>query len=602
MKINKKIACFILSTALIFTPFLVNIHSYAETTSIDNEEDKREQEERERQEEQRRQKERDYYVAVEMYSDFPKLKNDTQNTLTLQIKNTGGSHLEKSKIKVSALPGEISLTGGSSTTQDVGTIYVGNQTSINYEVQVSKDAKTGTYPITFEFTGNYGTSVDNYKAYSYSKTFYLNITKTEKEKDKSQYKPFLIQNIKHPAIINKGDVADLTFSIKNPNDKPMSSIKVSVSPDEGIVNQTQGVFVENNFPANGEKTFNVKLFAQDKAEKKNYSIKLTVEPTNPTEQTDSKSSEDSNETPKILPTSTQYTGIFYNAPDKDEVDGVKNPQIIISSYSYGGTYVEPNQQFPLTMSFVNTSSQKVLRNIKISLNAEEGTFIAVNSSNSFYIDSMSPNSSVTKTINFVTKPDATTKTVAMTIDYTYEDTKGTALTAKDSISIPVMQKTLLSIDDVAQPQDVMEGEPVNISLNFYNLGKTKISNLKMVASGDFTVQGENSYFVGNLEPGKNDSFSISAMPNDPNKISGVIDFTYEKLDGSIETAQKKFNFTLNPISPMPDNNNMDDIQPPKHDNKIIYIGVGIAVVIIIGIILKKRHNKRKKSQELDLDE
>lgn len=151
-----------------------------------------------------------------MYSDFPKLKNDTQNTLTLQIKNTGGSHLEKSKIKVSALPGEISLTGGSSTTQDVGTIYVGNQTSINYEVQVSKDAKTGTYPITFEFTGNYGTSVDNYKAYSYSKTFYLNITKTEKEKDKSQYKPFLIQNIKHPAIINKGDVADLTFSIKNP--------------------------------------------------------------------------------------------------------------------------------------------------------------------------------------------------------------------------------------------------------------------------------------------------------------------------------------------------------------------------------------------------
>ncbi len=92
------------------------------------------------------------------------------------------------------------------------------------------------------------------------------------------------------------------------------------------------------------------------------------------------------------------------------------------------------------------------------------------------------------------------------------------------------------------------------------------------------------------------------MPNDPNKISGVIDFTYEKLDGSIETAQKKFNFTLNPISPTPDNNNMDDIQPPKHDNKIIYIGIGIAVVIIIGIILKKRHNKRKKSQELDLDE
>ena len=56
---------------------------------------------------------------------------------------------------------------------------------------------------------------------------------------------------------------------------------------------------------------------------------------------------------------------------------------MITSYSYGGNPVQPNGQFPLSMTFVNTSKEKTLKNIKISLTADEGTFIAVGSSNSF---------------------------------------------------------------------------------------------------------------------------------------------------------------------------------------------------------------------------
>ena len=119
-------------------------------------------------------------------------------------------------------------------------------------------------------------------------------------------------------------------------------------------------------------------------------------------------------------------------------------------------------------------------------------FIAVGSSNSFYIDSMGPSASVSKTLNFSVKPDATTKTVGMNIDYSYEDTKANPLTAKDTISIPVLQKTLFRADDVAQPQDVMEGEPVSISTTFYNLGKTQISNVKVTAKGDSAKIGRAS--------------------------------------------------------------------------------------------------------------
>lgn len=604
MKFNKKISCFILALTLGFIPSISNIKSnisYAsENNDIINEEDERKKNERE-------QKERDYYSAIDLIPKFQNLTSNSKDTIEIDVKNIGGYNFEKAKIQITSLPSELSLVNESSPVKEIGHIVVGNTKQIVYDVEVNKNAKSGNYPITFEFTANNGTDVSNFKEYKFSKTFYIRINKNETTKDNIQYKPFIIQNIEHPAIINKGDVADLSFSIKNPNNVDINSVKISISPDDGIVNQTQNVFVENNFPANGEKTFNVKIFAQEKAEKKNYSIKLTVEPTNPNEQvtntTDSNSTDESEKSTKTLATSTQYTGIFYNAPEKNETDGVKNPYIMISSYSYGDKAVEPNGQFPLTMRFVNTSSQKTIRNIKISLTADDGTFIAVNSSNSFFINSMEPNSSVSKTINFTTKPDAPTKTVGMSIDYSYEDVKGNALTAKDNISIPVMQKTLLSIDDVMQPQYVVEGEPITVSLNFYNLGKTQISNLKMVASGDFSVQGENSYFVGNLDPGKNDSFSFSVIPNDYQKLSGVINFSYETLDGKVNTTQKTFDFKLNPTKANNFDSNTNGIDEPVQKNYTkYYIGGGVILLVITIVVIKRINSKKKKLQELDLDE
>ena len=486
MKLKIKIISLICMMMFVFRP-MSEIVSYAGVgENIDqNDWDKKEEEQRKNDKEQ---KERDFNVAVDISANFSELTADTKSKLTVVVKNTGGVQIVKPTIKAT-LPSELTLLSNKSPVQNLDSVKVsGNPVFVTYDVQVSKDAKTGNYPVTFEFTGKYGISVDNYKDYTFSKTFYVNIVKPkdEKKKDETQYKPFNIYNIKHPAIVNKGDIANLTFSISNPNEKAINSVKITVIPDEGIVNQSQNTFVENNFPAKGSKSYSVKLFPKDGAEKKNYSIKLSVEPTNSIDPATTAPSTDNseNETQKILPTATQYTGIFYNAPPKeDEEDkknyGVKNPQIMISSYEYGGSPVQPNGQFPLSMTFVNTSREKTLKNIKISLTSDEGTFIAIGSSNSFYIDSMPPSSSVTKTLNFSVKPDATTKTVGMNIDYTYEDTKANPLTAKDTISIPVLQKTLFKVDDVTQPQDVMEGEPVSISTTFYNLGKTQISNVKV---------------------------------------------------------------------------------------------------------------------------
>ena len=625
MKYKNKILCIVFALTLGFIS--VNKYSYADNTvnTVTKEEElQRELDEtrkrlnevlqdkdksEEEKEDEKKQKQRDYNVSVDINSNVSSVKADTEDKIQVTIKNNGGENLEKNSIKISAFPDAISLKQGSSPVKNLSDIHVGNKTTANFEISVNKSAKAGTYPITFDFSGKYGTSVDNYKDYTYSKTFYIKIIEVEKEKkNNTQLKPFLISGIKHPAVMNKGDVGNLTFKITNPNTTTINSVKISVQPDDGIVNQSQSTFVENNFGANASKTFSVRIFPQDKAEKKNYAIKISVEPANPSESsTKDSTNENDSTTPKILPSSTQYTGIFYNAPDKEDEEkkdnSVKNPQIMISDYSYGESTIFPNTQFPLTMTFVNTSKEKTLRNIKISVSSDDGTFIVVGTSNSFYVDSMSPSSSVTKTLPFSVKPDATTKTVGVNIDYSYEDTKGNTLTSKDTISIPVMQKTLFKIDDIIQPQDVVEGEPINIGANFYNLGKTSISNLKITSYGDFTIQGDQSYFVGNMEPGKNDSVSISVIPNDAKKINGAFVFTYETIEGKVVKTEKKFSFNLNPIPAVDPNANQEQVPVEEKKNyKKIIVFVGIGIVILAGVLFKIRSAKKKKIQELDIDE
>lgn len=626
MRRTNKIFCVIFAVIL---GIISNIHiySYADirNTSITKEELQKELEDTKRRlnevleekekteeekDEEKKQKQRDYNVSVNLVTDLSSVNADTEDKIQITIKNTGGEHLEKNTIKISALPEGISLKQGSSPTKNLSDIHVGSQITTNFEINVNKNVKTGTYPITFEFSGKYGTSVDNYKDYTYSKTFYIKVIEVEKkDKDNTQLKPFLISDIKHPAVMNKGDIGNLTFKITNPNTTTISSVKISVQPDDGIVNQTQSTFVENNFKPNASKVFSVTIFPQDKAEKKNYSIKISVEPVNSSEPIEkSNSSENETTTPKVLPASTQYTGIFYNAPNKEDEEkkedtGVKNPQIMVSDYNYGENTILPNTQFPLTMTFVNTSKEKTLRNIKISVASDDGTFIVVGTSNAFYVDNMPPGSSVTKTLPFSVKPDAVTKTVGVNIDYSYEDMKGNTLSSKDTISIPVMQKTLFKIDDIPQPQDVMESEPLSIGTNFYNLGKTAISNLKITSYGDFTIQGDQSYFIGNMEPGKNDSISISVIPNDPKKINGALVFTYETLDSKVVKTEKKFSFDLNPIPMVDPNENQEQVPTEeKKDYKKIIVGGGIFSIILVGVLLKKRNSKKKKMQELDIDE
>jgi hypothetical protein len=261
------------------------------------------------------------------------------------------------------------------------------------------------------------------------------------------------------------------------------------------------------------------------------------------------------------------------------------------------------KEFQLNLGLFNTSN-KTLSNIKVTIFSDDGTFVPVDSSNSFFIDRITSNGHYSKSLKLAAKPSAEQKTTGITVKMSYEDGDGGTFTADDTISIPVMQVMRLSVDEIIPPYECYVGMQGYSSLQFYNLGKTTLNNLMVSAEGDFDVMESNSYFVGNMEGGRSDSYSFTFVPREIGQMEGKVVFTYENIDGDQLVHEAPFVFN---VMEMPE---WDDYYP-EYQNEggtpwaLIIFGialvVAIAAVVIILKIRKSRQNKKLEIQDAEFN-
>ncbi|HPO03940.1 MAG TPA: hypothetical protein PLV37_00305, partial [Bacillota bacterium] len=296
----------------------------------------------------------------------------------------------------------------------------------------------------------------------------------------------------------------------------------------------------------------------------------------------------------------QYTGIYVK---KGTAGSIKTPQLMVSSYSYGGTFVHAGDEFRLDLELRNTSPAHTLRNVKVTLESGDGTFIPVRSSNSFYIDNIDKNSSAGHSIYLSVKPDAEQKTTSINVTMSYEDTEANTFNATDIISIPVMQDTRLLVDDIIAPPELYAGMPSGVSVEFYNMGKTKLNNLRINAEGNFDTMESNSYYAGNMAPGTSDSYDFTFIPRETGLMTGKIVFSYEDASGDQQAFEKEFEFQ---IIEMPV---WDEEQFPPEDGqdgskKIpwVPIGIGAGILAAAAFLLIRRHRKKKMQREMEINE
>jgi len=494
--------------------------------------------------------------------------------LTLSFINSGNTTMKNALVTL-GLPDGITISNGSNSLS-VGYVSIGSGKTVVFPIAADEDVDTKNYPfnIKIEFADQ------NNESKSIEQTIYIPVQGSGSAASLSGVS---ITDINVPQQVVSGDDFTLNFKVANRGTKGTGQVKVYAEAQSGLANRTQNAFIEQNIAAGESRNFSVTYFTTDGTAETNYTIKLIVEPVS--------GSGDS---------VTQYTGVYVKNVGRGSI---KTPQLMVSTYSFGGSFVQAGDEFRLDLGLRNTSSAHTLRNVKITLDSGDGTFIPVQSSNSFFVDRIDKNGSANHTIYLSAKPDAEQKTTSVNISMSYEDTEGNAFTATDVISIPVMQDTRLLVDDIIAPPEIYMGMPSGVSVDFYNMGKTKLNNLRINAEGNFDTMESNSYYVGNMESGTSDSYDFSFIPRETGLMTGKVTFTYEDASGDQQTFDKEFEFQIMEM-PVWDEEPWPPEEMPTEGGGLPWlpIGVATAVALAAAIFFIRRHRKKKIHEEMEINE
>lgn len=440
-------------------------------------------------------------------------------------------------------------------------------------------------------SGNYGLQVKmDYKdqrknSYSDDASFFLNV-------QGGSASNLSIKNISAmPQEVNTNENFMLGFDVMNEGKSRVENIKVTIKGDEGLISKSPDVTMLEGLEAGQGKRLEYVLFANAEASTKNYNILISIE------------YEDAAGTSRSV---NQYAGIYVKGGNSKII-----PKIIISNYSYEPKIVKAGEEFSMDLTFMNTSMMKEVKNIKIYLTGIDSdnngnvVFTPVGSSNTFFVDAIKPKGTVNRSITMYTIPDAQPKYYNITANIEYQDDDGTEYKAAELIGIPVIQQSKLDASEISLPPEVFIGQPIPISLQYYNKGKAKLSNLMIKVVGDFQLENGET-FVGNFEPGSSDYFEAMIIPMKPGSSQGKVLFTFEDPSGEEHTYEREFAFNAVEMPPM----NMPENMPPqpmgfkdkfmKSTLKNVYFWLGITVfAAAVFTALRLIRKKRRKGFELD---
>jgi len=394
------------------------------------------------------------------------------------------------------------------------------------------------------------------------------------------------------ALSPKADFS-ISFDLKNNGGAKAKNIKVSLTTEAGIITKSMNPVYVSSLDAKAAKNISFKLFAADDAATKNYPVALNVE---------------YEDIFGVKYNATQYVGVFV-----ENSTGKTVPRIIIENYSMDPFPVNAGDDFNLKMSFLNTSKTVDVSNIKVTVTSADGVFTPAETGNTFFIERIASGQNVERELLLNVKPDAEQKSYMLTVDFEYEDDKGNPYTAKETMSVRVLQSPRLVTGQLNMMTETFVGQPVSIYVDFYNMGKSTLYNLMVSVEGDF--QGQNlSYYVGNFESGRTDFFDAAITPMSAGTQTGSILFSFEDANGKPVEVRKEFTINVMEMmqeGPMLDENGMPinpDMGMPGMPGGVPRIGVWVYIVIgvvvlgigaVVFIILRKRHVRRK---EMSLDE
>ena len=346
----------------------------------------------------------------------------------------------------------------------------------------------------------------------------------------------IISNVKQsPAKPAAGDKMSVSFDLKNISQSDVTDIKIAL----------QGLDGSTFIPVNSEPYQLVDKIVAGKSQK--ITIPLTVSDKIP-------------EGLNNLSVKITYAGSTASDAIAIPVKDIQNdlgtssrPKLIISDYDSDPKELRAGSTFHFNYSITNTHSSVAAKNITVTLTQADNIFSVTQGSNSFFIDKIEAGETVEKTVELKVKSDAVTKAYPMkiAIEYEYEgiepnpETGEIGVTRTEEINLQAMENARPFVDNVTvnswDSDEVIVGNTATCSFDFYNMGRSTLTNVIAIVEGDFTKADGSMYFIGNVDAGSSSYIEFDVIPNVEGVSKGVLKITYEDSNGdTIEASETEF--------------------------------------------------------------
>lgn len=511
-----------------------------------------------------------------------------------QVINTGDAVAKNIKIKIDGLKDDgITLASGL-TTSDITRLEPKQSTYITYNLKTNKTIKPGSFMLSlkYSFVGELSPSSTPPTTGDYE--FTIDVLKSSEEPSNLEFKDVTFPT----GTILRNQSVSIGFNLVNTGKTPINDIKVTATSTatDGLASKSISTVNTKVINPNAMNYYKFDFIVTPAAQTMNYPVELKAVYT---------------DDDGVERTVTQNTGVFVKAPK--EGTGTENsstPKLIIEEYFFTPDIIEAGKPFTMHLTIFNTNANKTVKNIKLFLTSDAqekageqqggqapssaSVFTPIDSSNTFFIDSIAPGKRVDKEITLTTVPDTAAKTYTIVANFEYEDAKAEKFTSTEQIGVPVVQQAKLGLGEILAQGPYTVGMESPLSLEFYNTGKATLYNVMVKITGDGFTTDTPTYYKGNFTPGSSDQFSCNITPTEAGQKKATITFTYEDSTGNTQEKKEEFDFTVEDMPEMSE----DEMAPPapQGPSKGAIIGIisAIAAAVVAAVlIIKKRKNKNK---------
>ncbi len=231
------------------------------------------------------------------------------------------------------------------------------------------------------------------------------------------------------------------------------------------------------------------------------------------------------------------------------------PQLLIEEYDVTPDFLTPGDPFTLTLHVANVGGVAAQRLI-LSFGGESGgslaPFIAANTSNVRFIPQVPPGQTVDVVQQLIVDGAADPRSYSLPISLSYDDSRGTRHSNTQRLSLIVRRVPELQASFYRQPDVLMVGMPVPLSVEVVNVGRSLVDVVDLqITSQQLELQEQESPLVGPTESGASIYLDLLATPQESGTAKVLAIITYRDDFNRYQTITKTLEIEVmeNPEGP-----------------------------------------------------